>query len=119
MLHLALHLAYLILQLPARALEGIVDVRITLVVLRRAADIDLAAFRQGEVNCDLVEPTGAVMATRRLHDHAAGGDPAGTFLELRDVFVDFGADVRPRINALKVDLQRRFNVRLRSSLIVE
>ena len=49
MLHLALHLAYLILQLPARALEGIVervvDVRITLVVLRRAADIDLAAFR--------------------------------------------------------------------------
>ena len=54
MLHLALHLAYLILQLPARALEGIVervvDVRITLVVLRRAADIDLAAVRQGEVN---------------------------------------------------------------------
>ena len=36
MLHLALHLAYLILQLPARALEGIVervvDVRITLLV---------------------------------------------------------------------------------------
>ena len=53
MLHLALHLAYLILQLSARALEGIVervvDVRITLVVLRREANIDLAAFRQGEV----------------------------------------------------------------------
>ena len=96
MLPLALHLAYLILQLPARALEGIVervvDVHITLVVLRRAADIDLAAFRQGEVNRDLVEPTGAVMATRRLHDHAAGGDPAGTLLQLRDVFADFGAD---------------------------
>ena len=43
MLHLALHLAYLILQLSARALEGIVesvvDVRITLVVLRGAADM--------------------------------------------------------------------------------
>ena len=69
MLYLALHLAYLILQLPARALEGIVervvDVRITLVVLGRTADIDLAAFRQGEVNRDLVESTGAVMATRR------------------------------------------------------
>jgi hypothetical protein len=38
---------------------------------------------------------------------------------MRDVFVDFGADVRPRINALKVDLQRRFHFRLRSSFIVE
>ena len=57
--------------------ERVVDVRITLVVLRRAADIDLAAFRQGEVNRDLVEFTGAVMATPRLHDHAAGGVPAG------------------------------------------
>ena len=43
MLHLALHLASLILQLSARALEciveSVVDVRITLVVLRGAADM--------------------------------------------------------------------------------
>ena len=84
MLRLALHLAYLILQLPARALEGIVervvDVRITLVVLRRAADIDLAALGQGEVNRHLVEPTGAVMATWRLHDHRPVVMPPGTLL---------------------------------------
>ena len=75
MLHLALHLAYLILQLAARALEGIVervvDVRITLVILRRAADVDLAAFRQGEVNC------GSRSAHRCGDGHSAPSRPRG------------------------------------------
>ena len=63
-LHLALHLAHRVLQLPARALEGVVerelDVRIALVVLWGVADIDLAAFRQRQMNADLVKPAGAV-----------------------------------------------------------
>ena len=51
MLHLALHLAYLILQLPARALEGIVErvVECPHNARRFAACGRFAAFRQGEV----------------------------------------------------------------------
>ena len=58
LLHFALHAANLILQQPACVLECVVDgkvhVRMALVAGRRAADIDLAPVRQGEMNLDLV-----------------------------------------------------------------
>lgn len=82
-LHLSLQLANLILQLPARPLERVVDgerqVGMPLVGLRGAVDIDLPAVRKRQTDVDLVESTRLVMTPlvlsarpgKRSHDHNA------------------------------------------------
>ena len=94
-LHVACHAVGLILQLPPRPLERIVEreaqVGVALVGLRRPPDIDLAAFRQSEPDIDLVESAVAMMPAGGLQHDAARGDAAEAFLELGDM-----ANRRPR-----------------------
>ena len=89
MLHLALQLANLILQLPARPLEGIVDgevqIGMALIGLRGAVDIDLAAVRKGQADVDLIEPAGSVMTAGRLQHDAARRHATETLLELSNM----------------------------------
>ena len=65
-LDVAHHPVDLILKLPPRALERVVErereIGVALVGLRRTPDIDLASFRQSEPDVDLVEPAIAMVA---------------------------------------------------------
>jgi hypothetical protein len=77
-LHLSLHLAHTILQLPTRPFERIVDgerqVGMPLVRLCGADDIDFPAVRKRQADVDLVEATCAVMTTGRFS--APPGQPS-------------------------------------------
>ena len=80
LLHLSLHAADLVLQLPARAFESIVEreseVGIALVILRRVVDIDLAAVGQRQADIDLIKAPGAVMAAGRFLTEGAPAEVA-------------------------------------------
>jgi hypothetical protein len=110
---MAAHAVDLILKLPAGALEGVVErkieIGIAFVVLRRMADIDLAAFRQSEADIDLEEAALAMMIAGRFQHDAAGRDAAEVLLELADVLGDGAAEVGPRLHPLKVDPNRGFH----------
>jgi len=113
--------AHLILQLTARALEGVVErvveVSVALVVLRRAIDIDRAAVRQNQMDIDLVEAAGAVVAAGRLQDHAGRGNAAEALLKRRHLLVDGRTHVRPRLHALKINLDWRLHRALLQILV--
>ena len=79
---MSLHAADLILQLPARPFEGIVDgegeVGMSLVGLCGAVDIDFAAVRQRQTNINFVETATAMMVAGRFQRHATRGYAAVT-----------------------------------------
>src|SRR6185437_13590324 len=112
MFHLPLHAAHIVLQLPARMLEGVADgegqISLPVVGVRRAAGNHLVAVRQRQVDIDLVIAD-AVMAARRLQHDARGGDAAEALLELIDVPGNDAADARIGVHALKIDLDRRLH----------
>ena len=68
--YLPLQLADLVLQLPARAFEGVIDregqIGIPLIILRGVADIDFAAVRKCEPDADLVQAALVVTVAWRL-----------------------------------------------------
>src|SRR5690606_5498561 len=83
---LALQAANVILQLAARALEGVSDrkgwIGITFVVLRRAAHLHFAPFRKRKMDIDLQEPAGAVMPAGRPDRNTASRDAAEAAFKL-------------------------------------
>jgi hypothetical protein len=72
---MALQPTDLILELPARPLERIVEskmnVRMPLVETWRTPDIDLLSVRERQADVDLVEAASAVVFARCLHHHPA------------------------------------------------
>jgi hypothetical protein len=84
-LHLALQVACLILQLPARALERVVhgefQVGMPFVGRSGTVDIDLAAARKRHAYIDFILPAGAVVAAGCFQHHAAGDRTAEAFLQ--------------------------------------
>jgi hypothetical protein len=95
-LDLGLHAAHLILQLASCTAERIVHreqgIGMPLVKFGRASHIDLATARKGHLDAHLVRTTLAVVLTRRLQAHMAGGYSAKDTLELcyefRNAFMD-------------------------------
>jgi hypothetical protein len=112
--HLPLQFANMILQLPARPLERIVDgerqVGMPLVGLRGAVDIDFPAVRKRQTDIDLVETTFAVMTAGTFQHHSASRHATKTLLELSDVLGNRSLDVRLRIHALKINFDRRLHI---------
>ena len=84
LLHRAAHPLHLILQLPLRAIERVMQSELeileALVLMRRAVDSHLALPGQAQKNLDLVRIADMPMAARRLDRHAAGRDAAEPLL---------------------------------------
>jgi hypothetical protein len=104
------HTADLILQLPARPLEGVVDgecqIGMPLVGLRGTVDIDFAAVGKRQTNVNLVETAGVVMAAGSFQRHPASGGAAILPFQLAHMRGDNGAGLRICIHALEIDLDR-------------
>ena len=113
MFHLPLQVANLILQLPARPFERIVDgeiqIGMALIGLRGAVDIDFPSVGKRQTDVDLIKPAGAVMTAGRFQHHPACGHATETLLEVGDVLGEVGLDFRPRFHALKFDFDRRLH----------
>src|SRR5262249_7506243 len=107
---MALQPADLILQLPTRPLECIVEsemsVRMPLVQARRTPDIDLLSVRERQADVDLVEAAVAMVFARRLHHHPAGGYAPEAILEAGNVLRNNCAQRVARLHSLEVDLDR-------------
>ena len=107
-LDLSLELASLVLKLPTRALEGIVDgerhIRMSLIVLRCVSHIDFAAARKCQMDVDLIEPARAVMASRRLEHNPTGRHSTETPFEVCHVLPNRIVKLRVASHALKIDL---------------
>src|SRR5262249_60796156 len=105
---MALQPADLILQLPPRPLEGIVEsemsVRMPLVQARRTPDTDLLSVRERQADVDLVEAAVAMVFARRLHHHPAGGYAPEAILEPGNVLGNNRAQGLARLHSLEVDL---------------
>src|SRR5665811_2147059 len=112
-LHLSLQLANLLLQLPARPFEGVVDgevqIGMALIGLRGAVDIDFPSVGKGQTDVDLVEPACPVMTAGCLQHHPASRDATKTLLKIIDMLGKRGLDMRPRFHALIFDLDRRLH----------
>ena len=108
-----LQLANLILQLPARPFEGIVDgevqIGMALIGLRGTVDIDLPAVRKRQTDVDLIEAACPVMTRQAL------STPPGKPLRDRNAAQDLdvlgkrGLDLRPCFHALIFDFDRRLH----------
>ena len=89
LLHRAAHPLHLILQLPLRAMERVMQRELEIleafVLMRRAVDGDLALAGQAQKDLDLVGIADMPMAARRLDRHAAGGDAAEALLKTRQL----------------------------------
>jgi hypothetical protein len=113
MFHLPLQVANLILQLPARPFERIVDgeiqIGMALIDLRGAVDIDFPSVGKRQTDVDLIKSTGAVMTAGRFQHHPACGHATETLLEISDMLGKSGLDLRPRFHALKFDFDWRLH----------
>src|ERR1035437_8916343 len=96
MLHLSLQLASMILQLPARPFEGVVDgeiqIGMALIGLRGAVDIDFPSVGKRHADVDLVEPACPVMTARCLQHHPASRYASETLLKIIDMRGKRGLD---------------------------
>src|SRR5664280_713472 len=112
-LHLSLQLANLILQLPARPFEGVVDgevqIGMALIGLRGALDIDLPSFGKRQTDVDLIKPAGAVMTAGRFQHHPTCGHATKPLLKVSNVLGEGGLNLRPRLHALIFDFDRRLH----------
>src|SRR5579863_5593361 len=92
MFHLTLRAANLILKLPARVLESVVDgkcqVGMSLVVRGSSFHVHLAAVRKRETNIDLVKSAPAVMLTRPLQDDSARRHTTPPLLKFGNTLLD-------------------------------
>ena len=113
MFHLPLQFTDLILQLPACALEGVVDgkiqIGIAFVILRGMANDDLASFGQREPDVDFVQAALLVMSAGGLEHHAACDNPAKPLFQLADMLDDAVTHAGIGGHALKIDLDGRFH----------
>jgi hypothetical protein len=113
MFHLPLQVANLILQLPARPFERIVDGKIqsgmALIGLRGAVDIDFPSLGKRQTDVDFIKPACAVMTAGRFQHHPACGHSTETLLKVSDVLGEGSLDLRPRFHALKFDFDRRLH----------
>jgi hypothetical protein len=113
MLHSALHAAHLILKLPPRVLERIVDresqVGVPPVRWRRAFNIHFAALRQRETNMDLIQRATAVTMAGRIHDDPARRHATAALLEFSHMLLDSVPDCRGFGHAVKFDLGPRLH----------
>lgn len=107
-LDLSFQLARLILKLPPRPLESIVDgkrhIRMSLIVLCRVSHIDFAAAWKRQMDVDLIERTRAVMASRRFEHNPAGRYSTETLLEICDMLPNRVAEFRAASHTLEIDL---------------
>ncbi len=110
MLHLPLAAARVILQLPARPLERVVDgeiqIRAPFVVRRGVLDIDLAAVGKREPNVDVIKTAGVMPLARTFHHHPASRHPAPALLEPVDMLLDSISYGLGRAQILELDLGR-------------
>ena len=113
MLHLSLQLAYMILQLPARPLEGIVDgesqIGMPLVGLRGAVDIDFPAVRKRQADIDLIKSACPVMTAGCFQHHPASRHATKTLFEVGHMLGNGSLDFRTGGHALKFDFSRRLH----------
>src|ERR1019366_5910798 len=113
MLHLPLQVANLILQLPTRPFERIVDgeiqIGMALIGLRGALDIDLPSFGKRQTDVDLIKPAGVVMTAGRFQHHPACGHATKPLLKISNVVGEGGLNLRPRFHALIFDLDWRLH----------
>lgn len=112
--HLSLQFADLILQLPARTFESGIDreikIGMPLIILRGVANIYFAALRQGKPNADSIQAALVMMLAWRLNHHPTGSDPAEALLKLDEMLAYCVADVRVRVDAVKVYPDGAFHV---------
>jgi hypothetical protein len=113
MLHLPLQVANLILQLPARPFERIVDgeiqIGMALIGLRGAVDIDFPSVGKRQTDVDLIKPAGAVMTAGCFQHHLACGHATESLFEISDMLGKSGLDLRLRFHALKFDFDWRLH----------
>src|SRR5450759_294239 len=80
------HAPGVVLQTPARPLERVIDsvgqVRMSLVGLRRPADIDFTAIRQRQPNVDVVQAAGLVPMAGTFNDDPARRNAAIALFKL-------------------------------------
>jgi hypothetical protein len=97
MLDIAAHQPRLILELPAGALECIVDgegqVGIAFILPRRTSNVNLPIVRQCQPNTHLVLTTGLVMITWTFDHDAGRGDPTKAALQLGDMPINGAANL--------------------------
>jgi len=96
-----------------RIVDGEIHVSVAGVLGRRAADMDITAGRQREVDLDFIEAAGLVAPTGRLEGDPTRGDPAEPRLELFHMFLDRAAQFFERLGSRKVDVNRCFHGGLR------
>ncbi|HLG85406.1 MAG TPA: hypothetical protein VKY22_30775 [Bradyrhizobium sp.] len=113
MLDIPAHDPGLVLKLPAGALEGAVDcesqVGISLILLRRAADMNLPAVGQRQTDAHLVLAARLVMIAGSLDDDTSRRDPTKMRLQFRNMPID-GALHSGRVpDAFEFDLSWRFH----------
>src|ERR1017187_4075261 len=113
MFHLPLQVANLILQLPARPFECIVDgeiqIGMALIGLRGAVDIDFPSVWKRQADVDLIKPACPMMTAGRFQHHPACGHATKSLLKVSDVLGQDGLDLRRRIHALKIDFDGRLH----------
>jgi len=107
---LAAHKARLVLQLPPRSLERIVNCKsqigVTLILFGRPPDIDLAPFRKRESDSHLVLTTCLVAITWAPHDDAPRGRSTILFLQLGNVLINGSLQGWGRRQILEFNLGR-------------
>jgi hypothetical protein len=106
LLHLVLQMANFILKLSPRPLKRIIygkaQVRMPLIGLCRAADVDFPTLRKHQMNIYLVKSR-TVMATGALEHNAARRYPTIALLELANMLGNDGLNGQTCIYALEID----------------
>ncbi|MBS1240038.1 MAG: hypothetical protein H6R45_744, partial [Proteobacteria bacterium] len=109
----ALHAPHLVLQLPARAIECVVDgkerLAVALIAIGCPVNVDPTAFWERKMDAHPVIAPAVMVLAGQPHDDTTGRDPSEASLQIVDAILNMRAQQIVAVAALKIDFDGYFH----------